>query len=107
MEIAACGSMPWNDEAKAYVFHWKIPDDFKPDPLLVVEIDVFEDEDRVGGAQLFRWLAAGSEFRAHFPGRRGDNGPGTEEPDMPKPPGMVLIFDLNELLADIRPLVLS
>lgn len=97
-EIAAVGPMVWVQEEKRHIFEWPIPDNFHPSPLLVVEIDVFEKEERVGHARCMRWLDAGQPFRVRFGNDEGDSDGGASEGDEPKPPSLKLDFDPDELL---------
>lgn len=97
--IAACGTMTWDSEHKGYVFAWPVPQDYEPNPVLIVEIDVFEGDERVGALRTMRWLYGGQTYPIVFPGDGHDGGENTER-DEPKPPGLALDFDPDELLRE-------
>lgn len=97
--IAACGAMTWDTDRKGYVFAWPVPVDYQPNPVLVVEVDVFDDEERVGSARTMRWISGGETLPIVFPGDDHDGDAATESDD-PKPPGLALDFDPDELLRE-------
>ena len=97
--IAACGAMKWDDEAKGYMFRWPIPEGYKPNPVLVVEIDVFDAaEECVGSSRTMRWLHGGQTFPVFYPGHDYGDDDDATDCDEPKPPGIALDFDPDELL---------
>jgi hypothetical protein len=97
--IAACGTMTWDADAKGYMFKWPVPEGFSPDPLLVVEVDVFEDDEMIGHKRTMVWLHVGQVYPillvAHEDG--GDDDDVADDND-PTPPGLALDFDPNDLL---------
>ena len=95
--IVACGAMEWDDEKKGYLFAWPVPEDHKPNPLLMVEIDVFEGDERVGFSRPLRWVYGGQTVPVVYPGPGQDDDPAPER-DEPKPPSIALDFDPDELL---------
>jgi len=66
--IVACGAMEWDDEKKGYLFAWPVPEDHKPNPLLMVEIDVFEGRRASRILSPLRWVYGGQTVPVVYPG---------------------------------------
>jgi hypothetical protein len=99
-EKAAVGRMKWDSDRRLFVFTWKMPVGFKPERIRIVEVDLYDaDNGHIGHAPTFYSMQAGDSFTITYAGRgRGGDDSADDIPDGPKPPGVVLDFDPNDLL---------
>lgn len=96
-EIAACGTMSWDAESRFFVFNWTVSEDFQPNPVLVVEIDIYDGDELVGLSRTMQWLHSGQTYPIAFREDDGDDEDDLQRDD-PEPPGIALDFDPDELL---------
>lgn len=96
--IVAVGEMLWDEDSKGYIFTHTVPERFQPCPLVVVEVDVYDGEDHVGHGDCLILMYPGCSQAWIWHGPRRDDDDATEVGDMPKPPGMILTFDPNDLI---------
>ena len=102
MEIVAVGPMLWSDEHKAFCFTWRVPEDFTPNPAVIVQVDVYDGDERCGCLELLKFMYRWDACVWRYPGRPRDDDADEGKADDPTPPALALTFDPDTLL---QPLV--
>jgi hypothetical protein len=106
LATAACGEMMWSDEVSAYLFSWPVPPDYQPNPVVVVQIDIFEGEELLVEHRCLRSVYAGQVFPIAYHGDGGPDGGVDEAPDPGPKPALALEFD-PDLLLRLQPVLVA